>query len=830
MADASLFFDVFARDKTGGTFKKVAKDTDSLKDKFGELKAVVAGAFVGAGVASFLKSAVMGASDLAETISKSDQVFGSSASSIHSWAADAASSMGLSQQAAESNANAMGLLFTQVGFQASAAADMSKAWTQLAVDLGSFNNADPTEILGAMQAATRGEFDELQRFVPSISAAKVQTEALAISGKKLTSELTEQDKVLAVQALIFAQTGKAQGDFARTQEGTANSLKILQANFVNMRDELGARLLPTVNRVIEALSGPGLDAFASLATTGIGLLIPALQVVTPLVSGFAAVVDAIPGPVLAGVAALIALHRISGPLGGLLASGAGKIREFGASFKTASAQATGFGGKMRVAGRAAVSAFGGTAVTAAAALIVGAIANAAAEGAAYTKSLKAMGAAMVETGFDAATLNTALREAREGFEGPDEFIEASVLARASKGIIDLGKDSEFTSSQMKSLTDQQDRLAKALGKGDIEGAKTILEEMSTEAKGYADAAGEAAGETAGLNAETSELADGWTGAAEAVETYQSALAALRNVGRDVLQNEIDLHEAQTKTAEVFADSEATYDDKLSSLLDLAKANDDYVASLEASGASDAVVAEARAAGNAEQEGMLASLQEAYGLTDEQVQNLRESLLSLPATTPISVEFNPEEPKKGLADILTAVFALPPDTPVTVSTNDPEVIAALRSIGLTVVELPDGKGIVISATDLASAKAAYIASVVASIPSTKHVKITSSVGGPLGTGFISINGQIRGFAHGGRFRRGETAVVGEDGPELVQFDGNGEVIPNRQSMAMLGSGSPSGGVPGTAAAGRVVIDITGGDDDLRTLIRKWIRVDGLLVGT
>lgn len=260
----SLSFAIYGTDVTGSKalmgfgkmVNKTAKDVDKAGKGlsksgmasgkgFGDgLLDGVKGIITVAAVGALFKPIIMGASDLNETLSASNAIFGPMAKDMEVWGKSAARSMGLSQQAAQENANSLGLLFTQVGFNSGAAAGMSKKWVQLAVDLGSFANADPTEILGAMQAATRGEFDELQRFVPMISAAAVEQKALAITGKATTAELTAQDKVLAVQALAFEQTGKAQGDFAKTSDGVANASKTLRAQLTDLAASFGSTLQP----------------------------------------------------------------------------------------------------------------------------------------------------------------------------------------------------------------------------------------------------------------------------------------------------------------------------------------------------------------------------------------------------------------------------------------------------------------------------------------------------------------------------------------------------------------------------------------------------------
>lgn len=63
--------------------------------------------------------------------------------------------------------------------------------------------------------------------------------------------------------------------------------------------------------------------------------------------------------------------------------------------------------------------------------------------------------------------------------------------------------------------------------------------------------------------------------------------------------------------------------------------------------------------------------------------------------------------------------------------------------------------------------------------------------PQAVGSKISSGNIRALAGGGTFRRGETTVVGEDGPELVTWNSSGRVHSNRDSTRKL-SGSNGGG--------------------------------------
>jgi hypothetical protein len=75
--------------------------------------------------------------------------------------------------------------------------------------------------------------------------------------------LTAQQKVLAAQAEILAQTGDAQGDFARTSDGLANQQRILAAEMQNTKDAIGSAVLPAMQAVV-GVAGDVFGAFNAL--------------------------------------------------------------------------------------------------------------------------------------------------------------------------------------------------------------------------------------------------------------------------------------------------------------------------------------------------------------------------------------------------------------------------------------------------------------------------------------------------------------------------------------------------------------------------------------
>jgi hypothetical protein len=192
------------------------------------------------------------ASDTKESMNKVDVVFGQSANTIRDFARGAAQNIGLSERAALDATGTFGNMFDQLGFGSTLAADMSTSMLTLSADIASFHNADITDVIDAQSSAFRGEYDSLQRFIPTINAAAVEQEALTLTGKKSADQLTQQEKAMGAFNLMLEGAGKASGDFAATMDSQANQERIAAAEAENLQANLGEKLLPVTEAVTAA--------------------------------------------------------------------------------------------------------------------------------------------------------------------------------------------------------------------------------------------------------------------------------------------------------------------------------------------------------------------------------------------------------------------------------------------------------------------------------------------------------------------------------------------------------------------------------------------------
>jgi hypothetical protein len=235
---------------------KASTETKSFTGKLDKIIATAAKAFVGlataVGTAAFAigKSAVSAASDFSEEVSKSKVIFGEASKEVEDFAKTAASSLGQSRKQAVAAASTFATLGKAAGLTGKDLSKFSIGFVKLASDLASFNNTSPEDAIQAIGAALRGEAEPIRRYGILLNDATLKNEALALGLIKTTTEaLSPANKVLAAQQAIYKQTSDAQGDFARTSEGLANSQRILAANIEDVKITLGESLLPTILKV-----------------------------------------------------------------------------------------------------------------------------------------------------------------------------------------------------------------------------------------------------------------------------------------------------------------------------------------------------------------------------------------------------------------------------------------------------------------------------------------------------------------------------------------------------------------------------------------------------
>lgn len=272
-------------------------------------------------------TAVNYASDLDETKNKVSVVFGDIANDVLMWSETSATAFGQSRQQALEAAGTYGNLFVSLGLGQKPAADMSMSLVQLASDLASFNNANPEEVLLALRSGLSGEVEPLKKFGIAMNETILKTKAMEMGLGDNLQALTEAEKLQLRYAIIMQQTTTAQGDFARTADGLANSTRIAKAQLADAAAVLGTQLLPyglQIVRFVSDLVGKfqalspeqqkwilmiaGAVAVAGPLLMIIGGLITALGAIIPVITAVAGALAPFALPILAIIAVLALLY------------------------------------------------------------------------------------------------------------------------------------------------------------------------------------------------------------------------------------------------------------------------------------------------------------------------------------------------------------------------------------------------------------------------------------------------------------------------------------------------------------------------------------------
>lgn len=268
------------------------------------------------------------ASDYEENLNKLDVAFGDNSKAVKDWANTARTEFGLSKVQATDAASAFGALGKGIGLSESEAANMSTTLAGLSADLGSYFNVGVDESAKALEGIFTGESEALKKFGVVMTDTNLQK--FAEDQGLVWKELDQTQKTMLRYQYVLAKTKDAQGDFARTSDGTANSTKIFQASIQDLGTAIGTNLLPIITPIIQKIT-EWINKFNELSPatqkviTIIGLVAavvgPLLVVLGTLVSSIGAIIGAAPaivaamGTFITGVAPVIAI------IGALIAIG-----------------------------------------------------------------------------------------------------------------------------------------------------------------------------------------------------------------------------------------------------------------------------------------------------------------------------------------------------------------------------------------------------------------------------------------------------------------------------------------------------------------------------
>jgi hypothetical protein len=273
-------------------------------------------------------AAIKFASDYNESLNKVDVSFKSSSAEVKDFAKTTLESFGIAEGTALDLASTYGDMGTSLGLSTSQAAKMATELVGLAGDLSSFKNISIDVANTGLTGIFTGETESLKKLGIVMTEVTLQQFAYSQGIKTKIQDMDQASKVQLRYNYILSVTKNAQGDFARTQGGAANQMRIFQESLKQLAQQFGSIILPLFTKVISGLNGM-ITSFGGLSegtkktivivaaiAAAIGPLLlglGAIAAAAPFVAAGFAMISASIIPILAGITLLYGAFLILKP-------------------------------------------------------------------------------------------------------------------------------------------------------------------------------------------------------------------------------------------------------------------------------------------------------------------------------------------------------------------------------------------------------------------------------------------------------------------------------------------------------------------------------------
>ena len=241
-------------------------------------------------------AAIKLASDFEESLNKVDVSFKQSSAEVKEFTKTTLTQFGIAQGTALDMAAMFGDMGTSMGLTTQEAAKMSTSMVGLAGDLASFKNIKIEEATTALAAVFTGETESLKRLGIVMTEANLKQFALSQGIQTNIKDMTQAEKTTLRYQFVMASTANAQGDFARTQDGAANQMRIFTESLKELGANIGAIILPAftelvsgANKIVQGFIG--LSDGAKKAILVIGSIAASIG---PLLLGLGAIIKIAP--------------------------------------------------------------------------------------------------------------------------------------------------------------------------------------------------------------------------------------------------------------------------------------------------------------------------------------------------------------------------------------------------------------------------------------------------------------------------------------------------------------------------------------------------------
>ena len=279
-----------ALDKYTASTHRASKGSFSLSAAIGKVYAAYWLLFRAMGK---IRDAIDISSQLTEVQNVVDVTFGNMAYKVEDFAKTSIQQFGMSELSLKQYASrfqamgsAMGISGSSIGNANSflnkqtngyvgasnSMADMSLNLTKLTADMASFYNVEQAVVAEDLEAIFTGQTRPLRQYGLDLTQATLQEWALKNGIDANVQSMSQAEKTMLRYQYVMANTGAAQGDFARTANTWANQVRILKQNFQQLGAIVGGTLINAFKPLVQALNSVmgKLIAFAETVSNALG--------------------------------------------------------------------------------------------------------------------------------------------------------------------------------------------------------------------------------------------------------------------------------------------------------------------------------------------------------------------------------------------------------------------------------------------------------------------------------------------------------------------------------------------------------------------------------
>lgn len=234
-------------------------------------------------------------SDLIESMNKVEVACGDGTQEVIKFSETTLESFGIAQGSALDMMAQFADMGTGMGLETQNANEMSMALVGLAGDLASFKNVKVEVAKTALNGIYTGETESLKQLGVIMTEANLQEYALSQGINKKVNEMTQAEKVQLRYNYVLDKTKNAQGDFANTSDGAANSMRVASEAIKEAGASIGIMLTPYIAKAAQYISDLvkrfiDLDDGTKKTIIGIIAVIAAIAPVAKLIQGVTTIV------------------------------------------------------------------------------------------------------------------------------------------------------------------------------------------------------------------------------------------------------------------------------------------------------------------------------------------------------------------------------------------------------------------------------------------------------------------------------------------------------------------------------------------------------------